>query len=137
MAPSRRAPAASQRLSAVHVPPRSAAIRARRRRVWNPPNPSRPGESNPLPTYPQPEEKREKRRRRSRERRRHRGAVPTTPELPARRSRSRRNAYVLYFLFLLDAARPHRTATSTSAASFLVSAPPTFTDAPPLRPVAT
>jgi hypothetical protein len=84
MAPSRRAPAASRRIGAVHVPLRPAAISSRRRRLWNLPNPSRPGKTNPLLAYPPPEERGKKRRRGSQEQRRHRGAVPAPP--PRRRS---------------------------------------------------
>jgi hypothetical protein len=63
--------------------------------------------------------------------------VAAKPEPSEGGAGTARNTFVLCVLFLLCAAPPYHSATSTSAASLFVTAPPPFTDASTLRPVAT
>jgi hypothetical protein len=132
MAPSRRAPAASRRIGAVHVPPRPAAISSRRRRLWI--SPTLAARGNPIPCSPTRSRRRGGRRggggaRSSAatakpylRRRRDAGAAreeepdPREPRTPSTSACS-------------TSSPPYRSATPTSAASLLVTAPRAVTDA--------
>jgi hypothetical protein len=131
MAPSRRAPAASRRIGAVHVPPRPAAISSRRR-LWI--SPTLAARGKPIPCPPTRSRRRGGRRggggaRSSAataepylRRRRDAGAAreeepdPRKPRTPSTSACS-------------TSSPPYRSATPTSAASLLVTAPRAVTDA--------
>jgi hypothetical protein len=132
MAPSRRAPTASRRIGAVHVPPRPAAISSRRRRLWI--SPTLAARGNPIPCSPT-------RRRRRKGRRRGGGArssaATAEPYLRCRRDAGAareeepdpREPRTPSTSACSTSSPPYRSTTPTSAASFLFPAPPAVTDA--------
>jgi hypothetical protein len=128
-------PAASLRIHAVHVPRATAAISSRRRRPWLSPTLATRGIQSPvhLPTAGgegEGEEKEELRGARSSTARREAGAAreeepdPREPRTPATSASS-------------NSSPPRRSASPTSAASLLVTAPRTPSPTPAHRPEAT